>query len=190
MRHVAPLRFVGLPKAIAVMETLRSHNLDADAVTAQHQRIADPDEARRLYRNHDLVIDATADNRTTALLIWASEVVCKPMITVCVQRDGGIARADRTPLRHLEHHLAAVSPLADANAPLVERGCGDSVSPTPPASVIAAAELGVELIVDLLVGDGRLPPTLMRVLNEQPDEPSTTLPICTAQPCERAVPHG
>lgn len=174
VRHAAPSRFAGMYKTDAVVETLRRHQFDMEHVTPRTTLITDPEEARGLYRDHDLVIDATADNRTTNLLMWASDVVGKEMVTVCVQRDGGIARADRFPLQADEQHLPPVPELPEAPAPLVERGCGDSVSPTPPGAVVAAAELGVEMAVDRLCGSELTPATLLRVLAPQPDEPYTT----------------
>jgi hypothetical protein len=130
-----------------------------------------PTQALALFDDHDLVIDATADQRATSLLWWAAEAIGKPFVTACVQREGGIARADRLPLRPGEQHLPPVPPGDDEAAPALGLGCGDVVSLTPPSAVVAAAELAVELVRDELLGATKLPPSLVRVLDPQPDTP-------------------
>jgi hypothetical protein len=122
-------------------------------------------------------------SRATALLRWAAESTGRPVVSVCVQRDGAIARADRLPLREDEDHLPVVPRRAQSAAPMRERGCGDSVSPTPPSAVVAAAELAVELARDELTLDCSLPASVLRVLQSQPDEPYTTVSTMTSGRC-------
>lgn len=113
------------------------------------------------------------------MLCWAATVTGRPMVTVCVQREGGIARADRFPLRGEEEHLPPVPEMPDL-APSRERGCGDAVSLTPPSAVVAAADLAVELVRDELTFSRALPPTVLRVLRLQHDSPYDELRTLTA----------
>lgn len=51
------------------------------------------------------------------------------------------------PLRQGVSYLPAL-PLRDENTLVREQGCGSPVSPTPPGSVIAAAELAHRVVID------------------------------------------
>lgn len=176
IRHLAPPNLVGLPKAEAVKQVLLSYELGGDGgdgIRASQSRIETPGQALEILDRLDLVIDATADQRATAMLCWAAATTGRPMMTVCVQREGGIVRADRFPLRGEEEHLPPV-PETPRPAPARERGCGDAVSLTPPSAVVAAAELAVELTRDELTHSRALPATMLRVLSPQPDQPYVT----------------
>jgi hypothetical protein len=179
IRHLAGDAFVGHPKVRAVKAHLGALGLDVSRVTCKATRVATPAEAIDLLAEHDLVVDATADARTTALLRWAAEQIGHPMVSVCLQREGAIARADQFPLGDGEQHLAPVPSLPGPPLPR-ERGCGDPVSLTPPVAVHAAAELGCRLALDQLRGDRRLPATLLDVLVAQDDPPYDRLGLLTA----------
>ena len=179
VRHLAPPRLVGLPKAKAVAEILLSYALGDGDIQPSQSKVAAPGRALEILNDSDLVVDATADQRTTAMLCWAATVIGRPMVTVCVQREGGIARADRFPLRGEEEHLPPV-PEMPGLAPARERGCGDAVSLTPPSAVVAAADLAVELVRDELTFSRALPPTVIRVLRPQHDSPYDELRTLTA----------
>jgi molybdopterin/thiamine biosynthesis adenylyltransferase len=181
IRHVAPPSLVGLPKAEAVKQVLLSYELGGDGgdIRARKSIIASPSQALEILDHSDLVIDATADQRATAMLCWAAAATGRPMVTVCVQREGGIARADRFPLRSEEQHLPPASEMPRP-APVRERGCGDAVSLTPPSAVAAAAELALELARDELAHRRVLPATMLRVLSPQPDPPYDTPCTLTA----------
>jgi ThiF family len=170
IRHLAPPRLAGLPKAEAVKQVLLGYELGGDDIQARQSKIATPGQVLEILDSSDLVIDATADQRVTAMLCWAATTTGRPMVTACVQREGGIARADRFPLRCEEGHLPPV-PEAPYLALVRERGCGDAVSLTPPSAVMAAAELAVELARDELTLSRSLPATVLRVLCPQPDAP-------------------
>src|SRR5262249_6019899 len=122
--------------------------------------------------------------RATALLAWAADTARRSLITVCVQREGGLARADRLPLRGDEQHLPP-APRRGSAGPVRERGCGDAVSATPPSAVVAAAELGAALARAELTLERALPATIVRVLDPQPDSPyqeiATLVPPSTSQ---------
>jgi molybdopterin/thiamine biosynthesis adenylyltransferase len=185
IRHLGPPSLVGLPKAEAVKQVLLSYELGGDGggdIRARKSIIASPSQALEILDRSDLVIDATADQRATAMLCWAAATTGRPMVTVCVQREGGIARADRFPLHNEEQHLPS-APETPRPAPVRERGCGDAVSLTPPSAVVAAAELALELARDELTHSRALPATMLRVLSPQPDPPYDT-------PCTLAAGRG
>jgi hypothetical protein len=179
IRHIAPPDLVGYPKVDAVKHVLHGYDLGGDILTSQ-SKITSPEQALDILNSSDLVIDATADERATAMLCWAAAAARRPVITVCVQREGGIARADRFPLRGDEQHLPAV-PVRAGSAPVRERGCGDAISLTPPSAVAAAAELAVELARDELTFRCALPASVLRVLQPQPDSSYDRLSTLTAE---------
>jgi molybdopterin/thiamine biosynthesis adenylyltransferase len=170
IRHIATPDLVGTPKAQAVKTVLERLGLGTDDVQVSESLIMTPDQALNLLNSSDLVIDATADERATALLCWAAEATQRPMLTVCVQRQGGIARVDRFPVRQNEQHLPPV-PQLPGPPQARERGCGDAVSLTPPSAVVAAAELAAEFARDELTLECALSASTLRVLQPQPDTP-------------------
>jgi molybdopterin/thiamine biosynthesis adenylyltransferase len=179
IRHIAPLHLVGYPKVEAVKQVLHDYALGADDIRTSRSKITSPGQALEVLNGSDLVIDATADQQATAMLCWAAAASGRPVVTVCVQREGAIARADRFPLRGGEKHLPPVPAMAGP-APIRERGCGDAVSTTPPSAVTAAAELAVELARDELTSSCALPATVLRVLRPQPDSPYDRLSTLAA----------
>ena len=105
------------------------------------------------------------------------------MISVCVQREGAVLRADRMPLRRGETHLPALPLHDDAEGGgLRERGCGSPVSPTPPASVLAAAELAVRVVLDELEQNHEWPATVVEVRSAQPEPPFDQPGTVTSRP--------
>jgi hypothetical protein len=170
IRHLAGNAFVGSPKVHAVRTRLSMLGLDVTGISGRVSRVTTPVDAIDLLAEHDLVIDTTADARATALLRWAAEQTDHSMVSVCLQRQGAIARTDRFPLHGDEQHLAPVPTLPGPPLPR-ERGCGDPVSLTAPDAVLAAAELGCRLALDQLHGNHDLPATLLDVLVAQADPP-------------------
>jgi len=166
VRHVAGEAMVGYPKASAVKARLAALGFDVSGVGDRHDLLATPAQAVALLREHHLVIDATANARSTSLLAWATGHVTRTVVSVCVQRQGGVARVDRFPLRGAERHLDALPPLAGLELRR-ERGCDEPVSPTPPTAVAAAAELACRTVLDDLTNDCELPATLIHVLVPQ-----------------------
>lgn len=143
VRHLAGTGQVGLAKADAVRECLARVDSDVGAVKAQARHLTRFDDALALVRDHDVVLDATGNARTSSLLATAARMagpgLGHSVVSVCVQRDGDVLRADRIPLRGADKYLPAL-PLLNDSAHARERGCGSPVSPAPPGAVIAAAE--------------------------------------------------
>lgn len=180
IRHLADNSLVGLPKTTAVKAELDSLGLDTTNVISSIGRVTDPEHALQLVRAHDLVIDATADARATELLCWATNELDKRMVSVCLQRNGAIARVDRFPLWDDEHHLEPISRLPGDTTKAYEKGCGSPVSTTPPLSVVKAAALGCQSALDELNMGQYLPATIIEVINPQPDSPYNQLGVITA----------
>ncbi|NUR97550.1 MAG: hypothetical protein HOV67_20125 [Kribbellaceae bacterium] len=182
VRHLAADAFVGFPKVLATRAGLAATGLDVTHVDTLVSSVTDPAVAIDLLQTHDIVVDATADERAAALLRWAAEQTHRSLVSVAVMRDGGVARVDRFPLRGDEQHLPPVPRRDNVPALYRERGCGDIVSPTPPSAVVAAAELATVLTIDELTLERRLPATILRVLRPQPDAPYDTLATLTSAP--------
>ncbi len=168
VRHLAGENMVGYPKVAAVKARLAGLGFDVSGVEDRHDLLTTPAQAIALLREHHLVVDATANARATALLAWATGHIARPVVSVCVQRQGGVVRVDRFPLRGAERHLEALPPLAGLD-PGRERGCDGPVSPTPPTAVMATAQLACRAVLDELTHDCELPATLLDVL--VPQEP-------------------
>ncbi|MBU8830554.1 ThiF family adenylyltransferase, partial [Mycolicibacterium goodii] len=180
IRHSADNAFVGIPKVNAVKAQLASTGLDTEQVELDSGRLTDPDQALQLVEEHDLVVDATADARATALLRWAAETTGRRVISVCVQRDGGIARVDRFPIQQGETHLDPVPNLPGDRDVLLERGCDSPASVTPPVSVIKAATTACQAALDQLDGTRVLPPTILEVIEPQEDTPYDAIGTLTS----------
>jgi hypothetical protein len=170
IRHTVDNRYVGVHKATAVRARLGVIGLSIDSVYVLGNRVSTPECALELSSSHDLVIDATADGRATGLLRWASEIQDKPLVSVCVQREGAIARVDRFPLEDDETHLDPLNIRGDEKAGY-ERGCGSPVSMTPPLSVARAASIACQVALDELNRYQTLPATIVDVIKPQAEVP-------------------
>jgi molybdopterin/thiamine biosynthesis adenylyltransferase len=172
VRHLlTDQRLIGEAKATAVAAHLRNMPWAPAAVADSPDRLTSVSDTIGLFIDHDLVIDATAAGRATALILDASRSLGKPALSVCVLRDGGIVRVDRRPVGPTETEIGPVPPSPSPAEPLREGGCGDPVSPTPPWACASAAALAVAVAADLLTGRNNYGPTTEEVLVAQPDAP-------------------
>lgn len=169
VRHIAPDRMSGWPKVNAVRATLAATGLTVEGVSVRTSRVRTLRQASELALEHDLVIDATGDQRAAAMLQAASQDAGGALVKVCLQREGGIARVDRWPLHDGEVHASEVPPLPGPTG-VRERGCGDLVSLTPPHAVVTAAGLAVRTACAVLTG-AFSQASVVDVLTPQPDRP-------------------
>lgn len=185
VRHLADDLTVGMYKVHAVRSRLALRGLDASQINAVLGRISTSDQAYQIFQEHDVVVDATGSDRTTSLLTWMSMATDTPLVSVCLQRQGALARVDRYPLRSGETHLPAVH---DTNSgPILrEPGCGQPVSPTPPSAVVCAAELATRFVLDELKDVPSLPSTLVDVRIPQDEPPYDRLGLATSRSQESA----
>lgn len=171
VRHVADLDYVGWNKAEAMADIVRRAPWASDDVSAIPERLDTPETAEELLANHDLVIDATANGRATALVFDGATHAGRNAVSVCVQRDGGLARVDRAPLAAGEQWLDPPPDLPTSTPELREGGCGDPVSQTPAWACHAAGVLATAVAVDTLAGKNTFGPSVVQVLMVQPDAP-------------------
>ncbi len=172
IRHVVPLSDVGRPKADAVKDYLvRSEFIHPACVTTDTSPLRSAKRTEDLLASHDLVIDCTANGPASALLLHASRILGRPVVSVCLQRQGTVARVDRSPLADGEQHAARVEP-GGPHTDLREGGCGDPVSPTPPWACSAAAARAVAMAVDMLSGRNAMPPSVVDTLVAFPSDRS------------------
>lgn len=186
IRHLSGNEYVGENKALAVKQELSRLGLPVDGVLASNGRVQDPRDILKAIEGYDLIIDTTADNRASSILSWAANQLNIRMITVSLQREGGIARVDRFPLWEGEVHLPAV-PLIPGSGERYEQGCGSPVSLTPPASVLRAASLATGVALDQLRMIPRNPddsPTVIDVISPQTDAPYDKVGLLMSESAE------
>lgn len=180
IRHLCGDEYTGQHKVVAVRHKLATLGLDPSKIRVSDARIGDPESTLELLKDYDLAVDTTADMRATAVMTWCIEKLESRLVTVCLQREGGIARVDRFPLWDDETHLAPV-PNLPGTTPAYEKGCGSPVSLTPPLSVVKAAALGAQVILDELKMSNTLPATMLEVIQAQPDEPYSKIKLMTSE---------
>ena len=175
VRHIGTLDGVGLAKVDVVRNQLVRLGADKDAVARHPVRVNTLAVARRIVASHDLVLEATADARTTSLFAVAaadqeaSRGDCS-VISACVQRQGQVVRVDRLTVRIGEKHLPPLK-RDPAEVMLEDPGCGSPASVTPPASVLCAAILVVEIATVEIQDKGSAPATTAELLVAQPEAP-------------------
>ncbi len=151
VRHVVGPEAVGLSKVKAVKQHLVTRNESVTDVTVNSKALTAGDEAVELLSNHDLVVDATADFATTALLHVAAQTLAKRIVSAAIQNDGVSYRIDLLP------PLDGSDPLPPSDfdtgrrlTDVFEAGCGSPISPTPPYVVMEAAAVAVRHAIGLL----------------------------------------
>ncbi|MFD1147883.1 ThiF family adenylyltransferase [Saccharothrix hoggarensis] len=172
VRHLAGNRYVGWPKTEAVRACLVAVDADVTGIHVPRGPLVDLEEAEALVRDHQVVLDATGSGYASSLLATAADSIGRAtghaVVSACVQRDGDVLRVDRMPLRSGEKYLPAL-PRLDSSIRLQERGCGSTVSPTPPGAVLAAAELAHQVVVDAALLTCALPASMAVVRRPQPE---------------------
>jgi hypothetical protein len=103
-------------------------------------------------QGHDLVVNATADFATTALLHLTAEALDTHILSAALQNDGATYRIDvLPPLGNAEPLPPSDADATSAQQLLFDSGCGSPISPTPPHAVIEAAAATVRHAIGLLV---------------------------------------
>lgn len=171
VRHLVGPDAVGLSKVEAVKQHLVRHNeAMADGIGTINRALTSGADAVDHLRNHDLVVNATADFATTALLHVSAQSLGTQVLSAVLQNDGRTYRIDVLP------PLDAVPPLPPSTIstgteapPLFEAGCGSPISPTPPHAVIEAAAATVRHAIGLLVARPLHPAGETRHLHPPPE---------------------
>ncbi|MEE8601308.1 ThiF family adenylyltransferase [Euzebya tangerina] len=162
IRHTATPADVGHPKPDVVQRQIRTGPSTTN-VNIQREAVVTLEAATELLNKHDLVIDATANQAATRLLLDGARLLDRPVVSVCLVREGQVARVDRAPLRPGEDHRPAAPETAVATL-MFEGGCGNPISPAPMWAATAAAARAVGACVDALTGRNEYPPTVLDVL--------------------------
>ncbi|MBZ6132858.1 ThiF family adenylyltransferase [Streptomyces olivaceus] len=170
VRHLVGPDAVGLPKAEAVKRHLVRHNeAPAAGIDTINSALTSGADAVDHLRNHDLVVNATADFATTALLHVSALTLGTRVLSAALQNDGRTYRIDVLPPIDAAAPLPPSTTRAGTEAPqLFEAGCGSPISPTPPHAVIEAAAATVRHAVGLLVDRPLHPAGEMRHLLSAP----------------------
>lgn len=156
IRHFAGPNHVGLAKVEAVARTLKTiDGVRTAQVRTRCMGIFQGQDALALVKQHDLVIDATANFSCTALLRAAAQATGKQIVSGCIQNGGQTARVDILP-PHPNQQAVSDSRLPvriDQTAPnLFEPGCSSPVSPATPQIVNLAAAMTSHYAVEVLAG--------------------------------------
>lgn len=147
VRHAASPAHVGAMKADAVRATAADRD-PAWPIAAQG-RVSNLSEAVALLRDRDLVVDCTGDRRVWHLMRAAADIVGVSFLHVAVIGHGQYGRVDVCP------PLDGAEPLDEDPVKHLaltewEGGCGDPVSPTPPAAVLETAAMGARFAIRML----------------------------------------
>ena len=180
-RHLCGPEAINQSKPVAVRDHLVSHGLmSADAITPR-RKLLTAELAFELIPTHDIVIDATADYGVE----WALQTVAANLdvtvIHVRLHRLGGLCRVNRSS-RYADPtlRLGEVPALDDEPVGIIEVGCVDPISSTPPWAVQAAAARAVAAAIDVLSGRWELPDSYIDILIPQPDPPYDRIGSVTA----------
>lgn len=182
VRHLAGVQYAGEYKTKAVAEVLAASERIAPSAIVTTEEMLTPNLAADLLAEHDLVIDATADDGARGLLAHLARSavdhgVPVALVSVATHRMGGLIRSDRWP--RTTESLDPIPAHPDGELELREGGCGDPVSPTPAHAVVAAAALASRQAIDALTRRDDLPDSIIEVLAPQPDEPYNVLGTLT-----------
>jgi molybdopterin/thiamine biosynthesis adenylyltransferase len=166
IRHLADPRFVNMHKAEAIREVIVERGLmDSDHIHSRNEYLK-PNDGALMFETHDLVIDATADAKVFALFEYLGEQLGKAWISVALHRAGNVVRVDRLGAGTLQWEDRPPGVEEQEEVGVVEAGCGELVSSTPPSSVVAAASLACRVAIDTLRPHARriLPDSLVETL--------------------------
>lgn len=152
-RHLVGPEAVGMTKVNAVKEHLVFHHeFQARDVRVVDRALTSGDEALELLREHDLLVNATADFATTALLRAAADALGKHVLSASLQNSGTTYRIDVLPPLDDAAALPPSTIHVEADpVQLFEAGCAAPISPTPPHAVIEAAAATVRHAIGLLL---------------------------------------
>lgn len=153
IRHLVGPELVGLPKVTAVKQHLVArHEIAADDIEERDETVSSGDVAMELLTSHDLVVDASADFATTALLHVAARSARTRIISASIQYDGATYRVDLLPpLEGADPLPSSGVDVAHQQPAVFEAGCGSPISPTPPHVAVEAASVTVRHVTGLLI---------------------------------------
>lgn len=153
VRHVAGEDEIGMPKPDAIREQLGRHDPAwARDIVAVHEPLISSADALRLITHHDLVVDATADFATTALLHLSAASIGANILSAVILDEGATCRVDVLPPLDDAPLLPPSTSAGQAGPSTYEAGCGSPISATPPYAVIEAAAVATRHVIGILTG--------------------------------------
>lgn len=152
-RHMLGNEYVGLNKAIGMERMLSQRSGNGSTVSIIDAAVIVLDQAVNLFDAVDVVVDATADGRATALLTAAAGAGAVRLVSACVLADGYAVRVDVIP--HPDASVLKTPDLPPIKPGVHETGCSSPVSTTPPAAAVEAAAIAARVTTELLLD--RLP---------------------------------
>ena len=153
VRHVAGEDAIGRPKPDAVKEQLGRHDPAwARDIVAVHEPLTSGADASELIAHNDLVVDATADFATTALLHLSAASSGAHILSAVILDEGATCRIDLLPPLDDAPLLPPSTSAGQASPGTYETGCGSPISATPPHAVIEAAAVATRHVVGILTG--------------------------------------
>lgn len=153
IRHLVGPDAVGLRKVDAVKRHITERNtLQSTEIAVIGDPLTSGAEAAELLGTHDLVVNATADFATTAMLHITAEALGTHILSAALQNDGNTYRIDvLPPLRDADPLPPSTSCTDHVDPRVLESGCGSPISPAPPHAVVEAGAATVRHAVRLLV---------------------------------------
>lgn len=175
VRHLVGPDAIGLPKSEAVKRHIVARNeLKHEDIEVLPHSLTSGAKAAQIITDHDLVVNATADFTTTALLHVTAQSLGTRILSVSLHHDGTAYRVDILPPADNASALPPLATSPDANVQateLFEAGCGSPISPTPPHAVIEAAAAAVRHSIGLLTNNILHPAGESRNLNDVHERP-------------------
>lgn len=153
VRHLVGPEMVGMSKVEAVKQHLvRRNEVPGSNITTIDQALVSGNEAVDLLNHHDLVVNATADFATSALLHVAAESLGMQVLSAALQNGGTTYRIDvLPPLEGATMLPPSTIDNGKMGEGLFEAGCGSPISLAPPHAVAEAAAATVRHAIGLLV---------------------------------------
>lgn len=153
VRHLVGPDMVGKSKVEAVKQHLvRRNEIPGSNIDAINKALTSGTDAVELLKNHDLVVNATADFATSALLHVTAQSMGMSVLSATLQNDGTTYRIDvLPPLNGATMLPPSTVDNGTMGEGLFEAGCGSPISLAPPHAVAEAAAATVRHAIGLLV---------------------------------------
>ena len=160
-----------------LVATMVEQNCPWTTATPHHTAPWDPRALEALVAGCDLVVNATADRGHVELTARVCDSLTVPFVATSLHRGGNVVRVvrqanDDTPIWQRTHLDAypTIPPLTDElEYAGLETGCLAPVHNAPPAAVMRAAALTVDIAIDHLSGRNKEPDQVIDIIRASGD---------------------